>query len=244
AGLFLGWQAARTWPSADQSDLRVVDQYARSILGAAEPGGIVISYQWDYFVSASYYLQVVEGVRPDVVVVDKELIRRSWYIGYLRQRYPSLLGGLERETEEYLLELHKFEEGLPYDPRTIEFRYTALIAGMIARHYPSRAVYVTPEIEARYTQGYSRIPHGLSLRLRKEGDGDLWRYVPVVLDSRAREDRYTDAITMLAARAELGQALYLERRGLVTEALSAAGRSLAIRPDYAEAQSLLRRLGR
>ena len=93
-GIFLGWQAVRTYPSADQSGVRVVEQYARSILAAADPGGIVISYQWDYFVSASYYLQVVEGFRPDVIVVDKELIRRSWYIGYLRRRYPALLEGL------------------------------------------------------------------------------------------------------------------------------------------------------
>ncbi len=244
AGLFLGAQAVRTYPSADQSRVRLVEQYARSILNAADPGGIVLSYQWDYFVSASYYLQVVEGVRPDVMVVDKELIRRSWYIGYLRRRYPELLRGLDRETEEYLRELSRFEEGRPYDPRTIEAKYSGVIAGMIGRHYPSRSVYVTPEIEPQYTPGYSRVPHGLAFRLRRGGDPDLWRDVPVVVDAPDRADRYTEGLTNLAARAELSAAIYLERQGMVTDALRAVRRSLEIRPDFPEARTFLARLSR
>ncbi len=242
SGIFLGWQAVRTYPAADQSAVRVVEQYARSILASADPGGIVISYQWDYFVSATYYLQVVEGFRPDVIVVDKELLRRSWYIGYLRNRYPALLEGLGTESEALLAELRKFERGLPYDPRTIESRYAGLIAGMISRHYSARSVYVTAEIEPQYTPGYVRVPHGLSFRLRREGDADLWRDVPVVIDPPSRTDRYTDGITGLAARAELGTALYLERRGMLPDAIRAAGRALAIRPDFPEARTLLGRL--
>jgi hypothetical protein len=245
AAAFLAVQAGATRPAADLSGLRVVDQYARSILEAAEEGGIVISYQWDYFVSASYYLQLVEGVRPDVAVVDKELIRRSWYIGYLRQRYPMLLAGLDREVGEYLRELSKFESGAPYDPRVIEFRYAALIAGIISRHEPGRAVYVTPEIEPEYTPGYRRVPHGLAFRLRAEGEEDLWTEVPVSIDPPIRAgDRYVDAITMLAARSQLGEAAYLERHGLLHEARRSALRALAIRPDDGAARSAVARLGR
>ncbi len=242
SALFLGWQGVRTHPGVDQSGLRLVDQYARSILTAADPGGIVISYQWDYFVSASYYLQVVEGVRPDVVVVDKELIRRTWYIGYLRRRYPRLLDGLDAEVESYLRELRKFERGEPYDPRTLELRYAGVIGGLISRHYPATAVYVTPEIEARYTAGYARVPHGLALRLRREGDPPLWREVPLTIDPPSRTDPYSAGITMLAARAELASAQYLEGLGRVPEAARAAARAAAIRPDLAEVRAALQRL--
>lgn len=242
SAIFLAWQGARTHPDADQSGLRLVDQYARSILTASDTGGIVISYQWDYFVSASYYLQVVEGVRPDVMVVDKELIRRTWYIGYLRRRYPRLLEGLDAEVESYLRELRKFERGEPYDPRTIELRYAGLIGGIISRHYPSAAVYVTPEIEGQYTSGYARVPHGLALRLRREGDPPLWREVPVTIDPPSRDDPYSAGITMLAARAELSSALYLERLGMVPEAARAAARAAAIRPDLTEVRAALQRL--
>lgn len=242
AGLFLGCQAALTWPQVDQSGLRHVDQYSRQMLGAAEPGAVIISYQWDYFVSASYYLQAVEGYRPDVMVVDKELLRRTWYLDYLRRRYPALLTGLEREIDAFLVELRKFENDLPYDPRVIEGRYVALISGIAGRHYPDRAVYVTADIELDYTRGYRRIPHGLMQRLRREGDPDLWKEVPVTLDPPPRSDPYLDAITMLAARAEYLSAGYQRWRGDAEGARRAAERSLAIRPDYPDPRRLLRDL--
>jgi hypothetical protein len=239
AGLLLGAQAARSWPDADQSGLRQVDQYSRAMLAAADAGAIIISYQWDYFVSASFYLQAVEGFRPDVMVVDKELLRRSWYVASLKRLHPELLSGLERETDAYLRELYKFENGIPYDPREIEGRYAALIAGIVGRHYADRAVYVTADIEAQYTEGYARVPHGLMLRLRRKGDPDLWREVPVAIDPSDRDDRYMKALTLLAARAEYVSAGYLRWKGDEAAALRAVRRSLAIRPDYADARQLL-----
>jgi len=177
-----------------------------------------------------------------VMVVDKELLRRTWYIASLRQRYPALLAGLEAETAAYLVELRKFENGIPYDARVIEERYAGLIAGIVARHYRERAVYVTADIETRYTPGYARIPHGLALRLRREGDDHLWSESAVIVDPPFRADRYLDAITMLAARAEFVSAGYLEWKGDRDAALRAADRSLAIRPDFAEARALRQRL--
>jgi hypothetical protein len=138
--------------------------------------------------------------------------------------------------------LNKFENGLPYDPRVIEGRYAALIAGIIGRRYAGGAVYITADIETRYTPGYARIPHGLALRLRKEGDPHLWREVPVIVDPPQRHDPYIDAITMLGARAEYVSAGYLEWRGERDAALRAANRSLAIRPDFAEARQIQQRL--
>lgn len=238
AAAFLGVQAARTGPAVDQSSIRQVDQYARTMLASADSGAIILSYQWDYFVSASYYLQEVERFRPDVIVVDKELLRRSWYVADLDRRAPALLEGLQRETAAYLAELRKFEHDLPYDPRAIEGRYTALMAGMAGRHYADRAVYITADIEPQYTAGYRRIPHGLLLRLRREGDPDLWTEVPVIIDPPGRRERYLDAITMLAARAEVLCGDYARWNGDTDMARRAAERALAIRPDYADARRL------
>lgn len=241
-GIFIAWHAWRTLPLADQSGVRQVEQYTRTILESAEPGAMVMSYQWDYFVSASYYYQIVERVRPDVVVVDKELIRRSWYLDHLRVRYPALLEGLGAEEAAFRTELRKFEEGIPYDPRIIEARFTGLIAGMIRRHRERAPVYVTPEIEPQYTAGYARIPHGPAFRLVAPGEEDGWREVPVRVDPPARDDRYTEGITALAARAEIESARYLEARGRREEAARAAARAAAIRPDDPGIVAYLRRL--
>ncbi len=241
--LFLALQVTMRFPEVDQSDLRVVEQYTRSILGSVEEGSVVLSYQWDYFVSASYYLQIVEGFRPDVVVVDKELLRRSWYLGYLRQRFPRIMERAEGAAAAYLTELRKFENSLPYDPAVIEAKYARFIAALLGAGEAGHS-YVTAEIEPQYTSGYLRIPHGLTFRLVRPGNDPEWKEVPVVIDSPPPVNRYITGITMLAARAELNNALYLEREGRNPEAEKAARRALSIRPDLGEAGTLLGRLGK
>jgi len=239
---FLIVQAFLGYPRVDQSDLRVVTQYATSILGSVEEGALVMSYQWDYFVSASYYLQVVDRYRPDVIVVDKELLRRSWYIDVLRRRYPRLMERAEPATRAYLAELFKFEHSLPYDPRIIEARYGGFISALLAAQ--EGPLYVLPEIEEQYTAGYSRVPHGLAFRLVKPGEDAGWRDVPVVIDSPPPRNTYVDQITMFAAQGELNNALYLERVGRLGDAAKAADRAVAIRPDFQTARSIRQRLSR
>jgi len=241
--LFLALQAGLMYPRVDQSGIRVVEQYTRSILGSVEEGSLVLSYQWDYFISASYYLQNVDGYRDDVSVVDKELLRRSWYLDYLRQNYPLLMDKVEPATRGYLAELMKFENSLPYDPRVIEERYTKFISSLFEAAGPGR-VYITPEIEQQYTRGYVRVPHGLTFKLVKSGEDPEWREIPVVIDSPPRVNRYLEGITMLGAQAEVNNALYLERQGRIQEAKIAAGRATLIRPDFVRARSFLERLGK
>ncbi|HEX2612676.1 MAG TPA: DUF2723 domain-containing protein, partial [Fibrobacteria bacterium] len=43
-----------------------VEDYARSMLESLGPGAVIFSTQWDHFVAGAWYLQSVEGVRPDV----------------------------------------------------------------------------------------------------------------------------------------------------------------------------------
>ena len=47
----------------------------------------------------------------------------------------------------------------------IEARYAGMISSFIAKNLAVRPVYVTGEIEWRYTPGYQRVPAGLAFRL-------------------------------------------------------------------------------
>ena len=44
-----------------------------------------------------FYAQEIEQLRPDVKVVDINLLRRSWYFDYLKHAYPDLI---ERSSEK------------------------------------------------------------------------------------------------------------------------------------------------
>jgi len=76
-----------------------------------------------------------------------------------------LVNQSREEVDAFLMELNKFEHGLPYNPAVIQARFVAMIASFVRRNLPARAVYVTPEIEGEFTQGLQRVPHGLAFRL-------------------------------------------------------------------------------
>jgi hypothetical protein len=152
-------------PRMDRSKDHVVEDYVLNMFSLLEPNSLVLSYQWDYWVSPALYVQRVKGYRADVLIVDKELLRRSWYIEQVRGCAPWLIEESLPEVEAFLVEVKKFENGLPYDPAVIERRYAGMIGGFLRRSLPHRPVYVTPEIEEQYTVGLQRVPWGLARRL-------------------------------------------------------------------------------
>ncbi len=125
----------------NQSKNRLVEQYSRTILNTLEPNALIFSYQWDYFCSACYYLQVVEGIRPDVIMIEVQLLKRSWYITQLQKNYEAFLQQSQDEVTAYAQELYKFEHGLPYDPHLIQQRYLAMINSFIQRNIDTRPIY-------------------------------------------------------------------------------------------------------
>jgi hypothetical protein len=134
-----------------------------------QPHALVLSYQWDFWVSASYYFQMVKGERLDVTVVDKELLRRSWYLLQLERTHPWLIEQSREEVDAFSKELYKFEHDLPYDPAVIQARFVRMIQSFGEKSLSSRPVYVTSEIEPEFTAGFQRVPEGLAFRLVTDG---------------------------------------------------------------------------
>ncbi|MEK9135612.1 MAG: DUF2723 domain-containing protein [Bacteroidota bacterium] len=153
------------YSGSNESSNYLVEDYTKNMFASVQPNALVISYQWDFWVSASYYYQLVKGYRPDVVVIDKELLRRSWYLLQLERRYPWLIQQSRPQVEAFGRELHKFEHEIPYNPTIIQARFVEMISSFISRSMNSRPVYVTPEIEAEFTTGFQRVPEGLAFKL-------------------------------------------------------------------------------
>lgn len=223
------------YDAADESRSTLVEQYSRDMLASLEPNALVLTYEWDYFVSAAYYLQLVEHVRPDVVIVDKELLRRSWYFGQLRTRYPWLIAQSRPVLDAYLRELDKFEGGLPYDPALIENRYRGLIRSFIDRNYATRPVYATPELEPEYTSGYTRIPSGLAFRLVNDPKEAHTAAKFFSVGFPEKSNAYVDGVRSLYARAYLNTAIYLNSVGRRDSAVAFVDSALAVKPDFREA---------
>lgn len=211
----------------DQSNNRLVEQYARTILHHLKPQALILSYQWDYFCSPCYYLQLVEGMRRDVVLIEVQLLKRSWYITQLQKNYKALMEKSHDEVAAYSQELYKFEHGLPYDPHLIQKRYMEMINSFIDKNIDTLPIYITCEIEKEIGAGYVRIPEEFVFRLAKEK-----QYLPSALPV---------ATLPAAGDFKLNDRLHLALRSFYTFMLTSRGLFEAEYGNVSQAEVLLQK---
>ena len=159
--------------AVDRSNERLVENYTRNLIDNLEPNSIIISAQWDYFCSAFWYLQQVEGYRPDVVMIEKELLRRTWYYDQLKRWHPEVYQTSANEIDNFLLDLEKFESGQQYSRDRIQSRFVAMLNSFIDKSFENRPIYITGEVlqaEPKVAATYKKIPKGLAFRIVAKGD--------------------------------------------------------------------------
>ncbi|MBK6680558.1 MAG: DUF2723 domain-containing protein [Ignavibacteriales bacterium] len=139
-------QIGFTYGSVNQSGNLIFEQYTKAILKTAPKNSVIFSYQWDYFLSASYYFQFVENERRDVAIIDKELLRRSWYYQQLDNCYPWLTGSYKKEADVFKKEVVPFEKDLPYAAQVIEGAYKDVMLAILLKNYKDRPVFIAPEL--------------------------------------------------------------------------------------------------
>ncbi len=137
---------------------------------------LLLCTYWDIY-SPTLYLQHVKKVRQDLVIVDKELLRRTWYITYLENEYPEFYRKVEDTVGEYLMELYKFEYDRSYDPLTIQMRFIRMLEAFVDAK-TTEGVYFTTYFTDRDLDAvkphYRRIPWGLVFEIRE----DTANYIP------------------------------------------------------------------
>ena len=148
----------------NQSDVFTFEDYTKAVLNYCSKNSILLSYEWDYLVSPSLYYQYVEKYRPDVTVVDKELLRRSWYYHQLENDHPHLLNGIMPDVNGFLTAVAPFESGGNYDPNTLEYFYRRIMTGLVAANITKRNFYIAPELfENEMQKGEFALPLGYTL---------------------------------------------------------------------------------
>ncbi len=206
-------EVSANWSDVDARNDYLVEDYTTTILTNLRPNAIIISYQWDDFVSASYYFQYVKHVRTDVTVIDKELLRRSWYFLQIQKDHPRLYERSKNEIESFLVELSKFEHDTPYDPAVIEARYNRMIDSFVDHNIDSFPIYIGPEIETHLAARYTRVPEGYVFRLFADT-----MYHPVEFPSIAyrplnKRDKWIDQLRRFASNGLTRRGVYEMQHG-------------------------------
>jgi len=162
----LSWRANA---SLARREAHAAESYARSLLESLPPRAVVLSRNWDIFVSPSIYLQSVVALRPDVAVVDQEHFRRSWYAPLLARTLPENARAAERETAEFLRLLAPFEAGDAFDRDALQAAYERMIHAFLDAD-PTRPVFATSDVEPTVMRAYAAEPFGLAIRLLRSGE--------------------------------------------------------------------------
>ncbi|KFW76725.1 Transmembrane protein 260, partial [Manacus vitellinus] len=84
--------ASQVWTNysaCDQSNNYVVDKFARNLLSSM-PMGAVILLRGDLPGNALRYLHYCEGMRPDITLVDQEMMTYEWYLPKLAKHLPGV----------------------------------------------------------------------------------------------------------------------------------------------------------
>ncbi|KFO89843.1 Transmembrane protein 260, partial [Buceros rhinoceros silvestris] len=84
--------ASQVWANysaCDQSSNYVIDKFARNLLSSM-PMGAVILLRGDLPGNALRYVHYCEGLRPDITLVDQEMMTYEWYLPKLAKHLPGV----------------------------------------------------------------------------------------------------------------------------------------------------------
>lgn len=202
--------------NVNQSGVYTFEDYTKAELGTVPENSIIFSYQWDYFISASYYYQFVEDYRRDVTVIDKELLRRSWYFNQIKNHDSEVLAGVQNEVDQFLVALQPFERNEKFDANKLESLYKSIMTNLIKTNIDQRDYFIAPELveqemkrgEFRLPEGYTLVPYLLTYKVVKSDE-----YVPAPnpdfqLRIASNRNYYIDTIENMVGRMLSNRAYY------------------------------------
>lgn len=150
--------------------------YSRSHLEQLPKNSLVICAFWDIY-SPTIYLKEVHNTYQDIVIIDKELLRRTWYIKYIQTKYPDFYNEVSPAIDDYLEELYKFEYGKPFNPQVIQRKFIHMLEAFMRSRMRQGVYLAMPSPDRDLDQSlpnYLRIPRGLVYEIKKDTAG----YVP------------------------------------------------------------------
>lgn len=135
------WRFHSTSGLESMRTYRFADRFADNLERLVEPNAIILA-NWDPFAFPMMYYQQVEGRFSGNVLIDVELMRRSWYLDMMRRWYPDVMERCRVSVDRFLTAVRPFEEGRPFNPHFIQGHYLAMLHDVIAQN-PDRPVYAT-----------------------------------------------------------------------------------------------------
>ena len=223
----VGLQIGLNYEKEDQSENRLVSDFAETVLEDLPPNALLIS-KGDLYWNSLRYKQVCEGLRPDVRLLDLELLKAPWMNERAARHFDDVtLPGrryrapTKSKTDSYDLQalfdanvsrLPILSNALEHGDRSWKAAYAAWPEGFLDRVYPKTAAM---DIE-RYLARTDRWRSELDLAFPTEVSAGSWeemvRKEYRKLDSRRGNRLLAEALAGPIAQRHVRRAvLFLER---------------------------------
>jgi hypothetical protein len=227
----------------DQSKNFQATDFVRNVFSQLEPNAVVFSSLWDYFVSPSYYYQIVRKERPDVILIDAELLQdRTWYFIQLEHDHPGIFDSTQGSVRAFLSELTKFEKGEPFDYATIKGRWDGLLADMVSNFLSKHPVYADGRVAGQFSQEFEAVPEGLLVRLTYKGQAGAWRPITAMPVQGTFSNYVSSDLQRYYASMYTFHSYWLLTQKRLPEALENLKNALQVDPGYLPALDLKARL--
>ena len=171
-------------PFNNRSRYFIAHDYVENILSTVEPNGLLLTFDWQVE-SPMLYAREVERRRTDAVVVDVNLLRRSWYFDYLSRAYPAFIERSRSQVEAFVADLKQWERNPEAYEKSmalaqrIDSSFHEMIRSFVTSHINDAPVYVTSdlilqgegldaELNGWINKNYQLVPQGLVFRLSGE----------------------------------------------------------------------------
>jgi hypothetical protein len=154
-------------------------------------------------------------------VIDKELLRRSWYYNQLNNYDPELLKGVQNEMNQFLVALQPFEKDENYDANRLESLYKLIMSNLVKTNVNERDYFIAPEVfdqemkrgEFVLPEGYTLVPHLFFYKVVKGNE-----YVPAPdpdfkIRIASNRNTYIDNIENIVGRMLSNRAFYEVQNG-------------------------------
>ena len=135
-----------------------------------------------------------ENFRPDMVLLDKELMRRSWYIDFIRRYHPDIYDHSRQAFEEFLEKVESYDRGKWYNPYVLDEAYYGMFNAILQNEASIRPIYTNMISDKTLLAGQPLIPGGIMFRFdnpnvfqarpRFEFAADIWGDPRVYKDKR------------------------------------------------------------
>jgi tetratricopeptide (TPR) repeat protein len=173
------------WPFNNHKHYFLAHDYIENIFSSIAPNGLLLTQDWQV-ASPAFYLQQIEQRRPDVRIVDVNLLRRPWYFDCLRRAYPDLIARSREKVDAFVQELKEWERDPAAYARDRELTlrintaFLEMIQAMVRSEMRLAPVYITNDLISRETQNgdvtnwltkaYQLVPEGLVFDLVTDRD--------------------------------------------------------------------------